>query len=172
MENSNPHSQYRPSTQPTPLGGLGKAPGSRGWLLGGGPQARPAPGRRLARPARLRLRGLSPAWPWRLALQRLRRQVSLPFILAPKAWCPAGACGVVRVACRPNLSPGLRYRLVPETCQCFCSARNGYPRDRAATLPREGASAPGERHPGANQSPKLVFFLAVPLRSCSKTCQL
>lgn len=162
MENSNPHSQYRPSTQPTPLGGLGKAPGSRGWLLGGGPQARPAPGRRLARPARLRLRGLSPAWPWRPALQRLRRQVSLPFILAPKAWCPAGACGVVRVACRPNLSPGLRYRLVPETCQCFCSARNGYSPGQGRHSAPGGSECTGRASPRSQPVPQTCFLFSCP----------
>lgn len=67
-----------------------------------------------------------------------------------EARCPAGGCGVVRVGFRPSLSPGLRYRHVPETGRRFCTARDCHSPGRGR------GSAAGERHPGATQSPKLL----------------
>lgn len=146
----NPHRQYRHSTQSLPLASLVRLRGVSGWLRGGGPQARPAPGRRLARPARLR--GLGPAWPWRPALRGLGRQVSLPSFPAPRLGAQQAAAawfGSASAQPQPRLPvpihPGNRPALL-----------------HSPGLPPPGRgrrSAPGERHPGATQSPKLFFFL-------------
>lgn len=93
-----------PPLQPLPLGGLchwaasARLWGSQGWLSGGGPQARPAPGRSPERPTWLR--GLR-----RPALWGLRRQVSLPSTPAPTLSARRAAAALSRPAAGPASAP-------------------------------------------------------------------
>lgn len=130
--------------------------GFPGGLRGGGPLARPAPGRRQERPARLR--GLGSAWPCRPALWGLRRQVSLPSIPAPTLGGRRAAAVWSGPAAGPASSPDLGTDSSRKPAGAsFSTARDCHPQDGAAAPRREGAFEPGERHPGATESPKLIF---------------
>lgn len=154
--NSNPPSQCGPSARPLPRTASARLWGFPGWPRGGGPLARPAPGRRLERPARLR--GLGSAWPRRPALRGLRRQVSLPSIPAPTLGARRAAAAWSGRAAGPASSPGPGTESSRKPAGAsFSTARDCHPQDGAAAPRREGAFEPGERHPGATESPKLTF---------------
>ncbi|KAM7325955.1 hypothetical protein ACRRTK_014433 [Alexandromys fortis] len=132
-----------------------------GWGCGEGPGARPAPGRRLALPARLR--GLDPAWLRRPARREPGRQVSLsPAPLVPPnlgrrgqlGGCHAVRTAAGRASARPwvPICPGTR-SLALHTG----TVRSG---TRPAPPAAGEGSAPGERlTPGIPSTPNFTSSL-------------